>query len=489
MTMLHTNFIPRLHSIGVALAAAVFMVTAWCAPATAHKPIFLTRSATTVRVQDASVSYAAYGTFTAAGDQFRIRGPLNVGDTLLAQILVPDAAPERRGSDTTWPKLTVTTPSGTRLAVPFMRAPDRFHEPFTQTDYLTVSDLSQRATERGVYTWTATAQRPGRCVVVLGTAEQFGAGDIATLPRTIGRVRTWARGPASGDSSSASTDATTSGSGIVDDATRAASPALRGALAVAALMFIAFIVGIATRDNSYVDLFWGPNFVVIAAAAFSGMSAMTPRAWVVATLVTLWALRLTWHLTRRKLRMPGEDFRYATWRRQWGRTWVIRSLLQVYTLQGLLALIVAAPILAVAADHADNVDIWMVIGAAVWLAGIAMEMIADMQITRFVARRAAGTETARMCTTGLWSISRHPNYLGEVIAWWGVGIVALGASGGLLGLIGPVAISLLIRFVSGVPLLEQAWREREGFAEWAERTPVFVPWPRWMRSSQHTDTQ
>ena len=485
----------RTRMIVAAAVLAASLTCFWSSTAQAHKPIFLHQHEQSLRVDDASVSYAAYGTFHAAGDSFTIRGPLTVGDTLLAQILVPDALPERRGSRATWPRLTVTTPSGTRIPVPFTTQPEKFHEPFTQTNYLTVSNLSRRADAQGVYRWTATAQRPGRFVVVLGTAEQFGASDVAALPRTVSRVRTWARGskrstldhPAP-DAASPS-DATSAGSGAVDDATALAAPATRSALVVAALMLLASIIGIATRDNSYVDLFWGINFVGIAVGAFSTMDHMTPRTWVVGVLVTAWAVRLTWHLTRRKLRTPGEDFRYATWRAQWGRTWVVRSLLQVYCLQGILALIVGAPIVVVAADASTHIDPWLLAGIGMWTVGIAIEMVADMQITRFVARRATGIETSRMCTTGLWSMSRHPNYFGEAVAWWGVGLAGAGASLGLLGLIGPLTITLLIRYVSGVPLLEQAWRDRPGFAEWAATTPVFVPWPRTGRRSDSASSQ
>ena len=458
------------------LATLAMLVAMLAVPlaSTAHKPVFLSPSTTTKTVPDASVSYAAYGTFRTSGDAYVVRGPLEAGDPLIGQILLPDAEPERSLDPDALPTLTITTPSGSTIRVPMLKQPTPFHEPITQTDYLTIANLERSADRAGTYTWRITANGPGRFVMVSGKTEKFGGKDVVTLPKVISTVRTWAEGS---KDAGASSDATSTSTGTVDRAASVLSAALRGAVAVAAMM-LAAVIGIATRDNSYVDLFWGPNFVAISIACISAMPEVTQRAWLMLAMVTLWAVRLTWHLGRRKRGMHGEDFRYAQWREQWGRMWLVRSLLQVYALQGVLALIVGTPILVVAADWSGGMDGWMVIGACVWLFGLVIEMVADAQVARFVARRAAGTEHQRMCTTGLWSISRHPNYLGEVIAWWGIGIVAAGAELGWAALIGPAAITLLIRFVSGVPMLEAAWKDREGFDEWAARTPVFLPLPR-----------
>lgn len=247
--------------------------------------------------------------------------------------------------------------------------------------------------------------------------------------------------------------------------------------AVALLMTIVAAVGLVRRDNSIVDVFWGPAFVAITAGALLAAPVVHWRAALVAALVMVWAGRLALHIGLRRRGHTGEDFRYAAWRAQWGRSWVARSILQVYTLQGALALLVAAPILVVTTSTAPAgaIDVWAVIGSALWALGLTIETVADLQIMRFQARKKAGHEQAKMCMTGLWSYSRHPNYLGEVVLWWGIGVVALGEPSGWIGLIGPVVITALIRFVSGVPMLERAWKQREGFAEWAATTPVFLP--------------
>jgi steroid 5-alpha reductase family enzyme len=257
--------------------------------------------------------------------------------------------------------------------------------------------------------------------------------------------------------------------------------AYRWGLAGAALvMVVAGTIAVAKRDNGTVDVFWGPMIATIATFGTVGpASEVSGISWIVLILVWVWAIRLALHIGLRQRGSKGEDFRYAEWRRQWGRWWLVRSIGQVFVLQAALATVVSSPILVIAASSQPEGPGWILvaIGAGVWAVGFVLEVVADAQITRFVARKKAGLEHARMCTTGVWGISRHPNYLGEAVAWWGIGLIAFAVPYGWLGLIGPLVITYLLRFVSGVPMLEAAWRDRDGFAEWSRRTPVFLPKP------------
>jgi steroid 5-alpha reductase family enzyme len=254
----------------------------------------------------------------------------------------------------------------------------------------------------------------------------------------------------------------------------------RAALAVGLLMLGAFAVAVARRDNSIVDVVWGPSFVVIALAASTAAPAPSWHLGLVVALVSIWAARLAWHIGSRRQHQQGEDWRYAAWRAAWGRWWPVRSLVQVFALQGALALLASAPVFVLVAAPPRPIDGWAVIGTIVWAVGFAIEATADWQLGRFLADRRAGRESARFCDRGLWSRTRHPNYLGEAILWWGIAIVALSAPDGWIGCFGALLITVLVRYVSGVPILEQSWRTRPGFAEWAAQTPVFLPrvWPR-----------
>lgn len=81
-----------------------------------------------------------------------------------------------------------------------------------------------------------------------------------------------------------------------------------------------------------------------------------------------------------------------------------------------------------------------------------------------------------MCTQGLWAYSRHPNYFGEAIVWWGIWILACSVKGGWVTIFSPILIGLLVRFVSGVPLVEDLYKDDDEFLKWKETTNVFVPW-------------
>lgn len=254
-----------------------------------------------------------------------------------------------------------------------------------------------------------------------------------------------------------------------------ASPPLEyPAIAVAALLALAAAVGLRRRDNSVVDVFWGPSFLVAAIAAAAAAPTPGPRTWLALAMVAAWALRLAWHIGRRWRSHPGEDWRYAAWRRQWGASWWWRSILQVYLLQGVLALVASTAVFIAIGARDQQLDAWSIVGVVVWLAGMTVEVTADRQLASFVARKRSGRASG-FCTEGLWGWSRHPNYLGEALLWWGVSISVLGVPGGLLGIVSAALVTTLVRFVSGVPILERAWRDRPGFETWAARTPVFLP--------------
>ena len=168
----------------------------------------------------------------------------------------------------------------------------------------------------------------------------------------------------------------------------------------------------------------------------------------------------------------GEDFRYAAWRARWGRWFVLRSYIQIYLLQGSFLLVISLPIL-LARRPGPGLGLLDLAGVMVWLAGFGFEAAADAQMGRF--KRDPGNR-GRIITTGLWRYSRHPNYFGEALMWWGLALIALSVPSGWPGLLGPLTITFLLRFVSGVPLLERKYEGRPDFQEYARRTNAFVPW-------------
>jgi Predicted membrane protein len=149
------------------------------------------------------------------------------------------------------------------------------------------------------------------------------------------------------------------------------------------------------------------------------------------------------------------------------------ALRMIYVLQGVLALLVAAPVLVGAFEPAALGPLaW--IGVAVWLAGVFFEAVGDAQLQRF---RRDPANRGRVMDRGLWRYTRHPNYFGDACVWWGIFLVTADALPGVVTISAPVLMTLLLTKGSGVRILEQHMQGRDRWDAYAARTSVFVPWP------------
>ena len=237
------------------------------------------------------------------------------------------------------------------------------------------------------------------------------------------------------------------------------------------LMVALWLVSLKLRDASIVDPFWGTGFVIVAwTAALAG--DLSGWGLVLALLTTAWGLRLSLHLARRNLG-HGEDFRYQAMRKRYPR-FELTSLVIVFGLQGLLLWIVALPLqLAPAFDGSGH--LLGVLGVGVWTVGLAFEAVGDAQLSRF---RADPANEGRVLDTGLWRYTRHPNYFGDATVWWGLWLVAVAAGAPWWTAVGPVVMTVLLRRVSGVTLLERSLAQRRpGYEDYVRRTSPFVPRP------------
>ncbi len=236
-------------------------------------------------------------------------------------------------------------------------------------------------------------------------------------------------------------------------------------------MVLFYTIAQAIRNYSIVDIGWGPGFILISlvlAVVHHGMSLPTA---VLFLLICLWGIRLGVHIGLRNWGKP-EDFRYAAWRREWGKRAPVIAFFKIFMLQGAVMLIVASPvILSFAGDH-PSLSWINYTGIALFLAGFGTEALADHQLSAF--RKKNGNK-GKIIRQGLWKYSRHPNYFGEALLWWGMWLVSVGNGFWYVTLISPVAITFLLRFVSGVPMLEEKYRGRADFEEYAGQTPVFIP--------------
>lgn len=239
------------------------------------------------------------------------------------------------------------------------------------------------------------------------------------------------------------------------------------------------------RNGGWTDVGWsyatGAAGVAYALWPLDG-GPTSGRQWLCAALVAAWSLRLGLHLGRRVGGSPEEDPRYARFRLEWGAAFDRRMFGFLQT-QALAAALLAIAVL-VAARRPGTLGWQDAAGVALMVAAIAGESLADAQLARFKANPA---NHGRVCDTGLWSWSRHPNYFFEWVVWlaWPIIAIGVGWPWGLLALVGPAFMALLLVRVSGVPPLEAAMIRSRGdaYRDYQRRVSAFVPLPPRKRSA------
>lgn len=240
-------------------------------------------------------------------------------------------------------------------------------------------------------------------------------------------------------------------------------------------MALVWLVSVRITNASIVDMIWGFVFVVAAVAYFAFTDGYETRKWLVLILTVIWGMRLSLHLTARNWGKP-EDFRYQKFRERYGadRYWWV-SFFQVYLLQGTILWFVSLPLLAAQYHETSaNLTIFDVLGVIVWGIGIFFEAVGDWQLTRFKANPA---NKGKVLNTGLWRYTRHPNYFGDSMVWWGLFLIAVSTHWGILTIISPLFMTFLLMRVSGVKLLEKTLKEKPGYEEYIRRTSAFLPMP------------
>ena len=245
------------------------------------------------------------------------------------------------------------------------------------------------------------------------------------------------------------------------------------ALAVFLHMTSWFIISLLKKRNDVADIAWGLGFITSTWLAFFLSGFQSARSIIVQLLVTIWGARLAWHIYLRN-KNKHEDIRYAEWRKEWGKWFILRSYLQVFLLQGVLLYLISVPVFFIQKNSLTTIHIVDFIGVVVWIIGFYFESVGDSQLKRFIS---LPENRGKIMQTGLWKYTRHPNYFGEVTQWWGIFIIALSLPNGWVTIIGPLTITILILFVSGIPLLEKRHAGRPEYEEYNKKTSIFFPLP------------
>lgn len=237
------------------------------------------------------------------------------------------------------------------------------------------------------------------------------------------------------------------------------------------------------KNNGLADMAWGLGFIVVALTTLFYQNTFSLPSLIITVLVLIWGLRLFIHIGIRNWSKP-EDFRYVDMRTRWKTRIMLKSYLYVFMLQMTFLYIVSLPIafasLFVPSGSVLDMSL-LALGVILWIIGFYFEAKGDAELKAF---KKDPKNKGKIMQSGLWKYTRHPNYFGEALMWWSIGIISIVTLNPIvfIGLIGPLFINYLLVFVSGVPLLEKKYKNNPEFQEYAKRTSVFFPLPPKKRS-------
>lgn len=229
-------------------------------------------------------------------------------------------------------------------------------------------------------------------------------------------------------------------------------------------------------DYSIIDICWGLGFlnlVLTLTYTHQKLGHQLGHAhFALFCLIAVWALRLAGYIFYRN-RKKGEDARYSAWRADWGEKAAFNFYVRVYCLQALLNLLVGSGLWLTFSQAELPWTMASTIGAAIALFGFLYETIADFQKDRF---KKNPDNEGKPCRVGLWYFSRHPNYFGEMVFWWGLFFFSWGTPVFWWSWIGPVLICFFLAKVSGVPLLTEQYKKKPLYNKYLQTTNTFIPW-------------
>lgn len=240
------------------------------------------------------------------------------------------------------------------------------------------------------------------------------------------------------------------------------------------IQLVVFLISFALKTEHYYDLTGGITYISVILYALNQkqlMGAIDFRSMVLGSLILIWAIRLSSFLFLR-IKKAGKDRRFDKIKTNFTR------FLLAWMLQGFWVFMCTLPAITAIASEPKEMDLFLIGGTALWLLGFIVEVVSDQQKSKF---NQDPKNKGQFISTGLWSYSRHPNYVGEVLLWAGIAVISLPVLSGIqyVALISPVFTYLLLTRVSGVNLLEASankkWKGNKDYEAYKEKTPVFFP--------------
>ena len=249
---------------------------------------------------------------------------------------------------------------------------------------------------------------------------------------------------------------------------------LWGTGAVAAMMFVLWLIHLPLHNAAIVDFGWALGLAILGVgyAVFGG--GWWLRAVLLGSMTAVWGLRLALYLLFTRIIGHPEEGRYQELRRKW-KTNIPAKFLAFFEFQALLDVFLSVPFLLAARNQNPELSTWEWIGVGIWVVAIVGEIFADAQLAAFKSRPESKGHT---CKVGLWRYSRHPNYFFEWLIWMSYAVFALASPYGFLGFVSPALILFFLLRVTGIPATEeQALRSRgEEYRRYQRETSAFIPW-------------
>ncbi|WP_423188359.1 DUF1295 domain-containing protein [Alkalibacterium sp. f15] len=244
---------------------------------------------------------------------------------------------------------------------------------------------------------------------------------------------------------------------------------------------IIFVIATVIKNNSIVDIGWGMGFVVGSWLTLLVTEEPTILSYVIVGFITVWGLRLSLRLLKRNYGKP-EDFRYAQWREEWGEKVVLIAFFRVFMVQGIINFIVGSASYTVIKYNEFSFDAahqyFVYAGLLIALVGLIFEVVGDEQLRQHISKK-----TGKLLQSGLWSVTRHPNYFGEILIW--IGLYASGITLFFTGSVNPIYYILLaispilmstVLIKISTPLLEKNMEKYDEWEEYTQRVPMLFPW-------------
>ena len=252
---------------------------------------------------------------------------------------------------------------------------------------------------------------------------------------------------------------------------------------VLTLVYTVYVIHLIIDDASIIDLVWGGGFGLVAIGLLVVTHPKTNFNVLLALLPIVWAIRYTTFIFLRNWGQ-GEDDRYTDLRQRVAKKnipWPLFSFFGVYGFQACAMLTVCTPlIIGMAAPSSQSLSTLPLVGLIIWTVGFFFEAVGDLQLELFKKnhRDFDGPYSEKpVLTSGLWRYTRHPNYFGNACMWWGIGLIALAAPYGWIGLIGPAFMNFALVYLTGKANNERKMNKRPAYRKYVERTSGFFPLP------------